>query len=302
MMRRCAGGLNSCGTCMAMSRVRPERICRHAFWGAKPEVVHDAHDPISRLRSHVGLVVEDPRDGRDRDTAGPAMSTIVVFGARDRTATRHRPPLRTGAGRSSSRSAGRLSSTERRPTRSPSYWTVRMMAGPRRRSAGPSAALMDGDDDLAFRGPCRGSGRPVRRWSGCRAASSHVSSVVANAPALVRVAVTLVLVEREGAISTGVDVHLEGRVTARRRHADGPAPSARSSRPARRPGCARSEHGDLDHLAAREDARRSRGRTSPCRPADGPMRVLGAIVEWTRARDHSGSGGPRGRPGTPARA
>src|SRR3954465_5352894 len=91
MMSRCAGGLKSCGTCIAMRPVRPERIWRQALCGANP-ISSMTRRPRSRVSSATsGLLLRIRETVAIETPLAAAMSIIVVFGTFDRVVTRVLP-------------------------------------------------------------------------------------------------------------------------------------------------------------------------------------------------------------------
>ncbi len=184
MIRLCAGGLNSCGTCIAIRAVRPERICRQALCGANPisSITRRTRSRVSSATS--GLLL------RIRDTVATetplaaAMSTIVVDGIFDRVATAERSSLRDGPRRrrlrgtgSWDRPIGRRSAGQR--IGASAVWSAVL----RFATDSGLAPWMNGESPgtrapAAFRGTRPLRSPIVRR----RAPSSHVISIEAKAP------------------------------------------------------------------------------------------------------------------------
>src|SRR3954454_15560368 len=103
MISRCAGGLKSCGTCMAMSPVRPDRIWRHALWGAKP-ISSMTRSTRSRVSSATSALLLRIRETVAIETPlAAAMSMIVVLGTFERVVTRALLGQAAAAGSSSDR-------------------------------------------------------------------------------------------------------------------------------------------------------------------------------------------------------
>src|SRR3954454_1100296 len=88
MISRCAGGLKSCGTCIAIRPVRPDRIWRQALCGANP-ISSMTRRTRSRVSSATSGLLLRIRETVAMDTPlAAAMSMIVVFGTFDRVVTR----------------------------------------------------------------------------------------------------------------------------------------------------------------------------------------------------------------------
>src|SRR3954453_11681084 len=91
MISRCAGGLKSCGTCIAMRPVRPDRIWRQALCCAYP-ISSMTRRTRSRVSSATSGLLLRIRETVAMDTPlAAAMSMIVVFGAFDRVVTPRLP-------------------------------------------------------------------------------------------------------------------------------------------------------------------------------------------------------------------
>src|SRR3954463_8428613 len=88
MMSRCAGGLKSWGTCIAISPVRPERIWRQALCGANPisSMTRSTRSRVSSATS--GLLFRIRETVAIETPLAAAMSMIVVLATFERVVTR----------------------------------------------------------------------------------------------------------------------------------------------------------------------------------------------------------------------
>src|SRR5664280_2332498 len=247
MTSRYAGGLKSWGTCTAMSRVRPDRIWRQAFWGANPisSITRSTRWRVSSATSGLLLMIRDTV--ATETPLAAAMSMIVVLGTFDLGATRRDPPTCAEAvpRKVDGRPPKPRSQLHRHPCSS-----VAKPPRPDERIAGRRVEPpVEDDDHVTLRGHARILADPLPDRQAARRlvpGKLHRRELTG----LVAIAVAGVLVEVEVRVATGVHVDLEqpvGRLVRMRavrphRH-DGPcllytSPSPRDRTRSRMPSSA----------------------------------------------------------------